>query len=33
MAGLGLATLAVFYLGVLPAWVIDLAHASITTIF
>jgi NADH-quinone oxidoreductase subunit N len=33
MAGLGLATLGVFYLGVLPAWVIDLAHASITTIF
>ena len=33
MAGLGLATLAVFYLGVLPTWVIDLAHASVTTIF
>jgi NADH-quinone oxidoreductase subunit N len=33
MAGLGLATVAVFYLGVLPTWVIDLAHASISTIF
>ncbi len=33
MAGLGLATLAVFYLGVLPTWVIDMAHASISTIF
>jgi NADH-quinone oxidoreductase subunit N len=33
MAGLGLATVAVFYLGVLPTWVIDLAHASVSTIF
>jgi NADH-quinone oxidoreductase subunit N len=33
MAGLGLATIAVFYLGVLPTWIIDLAHASISTIF
>ena len=28
MAGLGLATLAVFYLGVLPTWVIDMAHVD-----
>jgi NADH-quinone oxidoreductase subunit N len=33
MAGLGFATLAVFYLGVLPTRVIDLAMASIATIF
>jgi NADH-quinone oxidoreductase subunit N len=33
MAGLGLATIAVFYLGVLPTRVIDLAMASIATIF
>jgi hypothetical protein len=33
MIGLGLATLAVFYLGVLPTKVIDLARDSIATIF
>jgi NADH-quinone oxidoreductase subunit N len=33
MAGLALATLAVFYLGVLPTQVLDLALASISTIF
>ncbi len=33
MAGLGFATAAVFYLGVLPTRVIDLAMASIATIF
>jgi NADH-quinone oxidoreductase subunit N len=33
MAGLALATLAVFYLGVLPTRVLDLAMASISTIF
>ena len=33
VAGLGLATIAVFYLGVLPARVLDLALASISTIF
>jgi NADH-quinone oxidoreductase subunit N len=33
MAGLALATLAVFYLGVLPARVLDLALDSISTIF
>ena len=33
MAGLALATLAVFYLGVLPARVLDLALESISTIF
>jgi NADH-quinone oxidoreductase subunit N len=33
MAGLALATIAVFYLGVLPTMVLDLALDSITTIF
>jgi len=33
MAGLALATAAVFYLGVLPTRVLDLALASIATIF
>ena len=33
VAGLALATIAVFYLGVLPARVLDLALASISTIF
>jgi NADH-quinone oxidoreductase subunit N len=33
MIGLGLATLAVFYLGVLPTKVIDIARDSIATIF
>ena len=33
MAGLALATLAVLYLGVLPAQVLDLARSSIATIF
>ena len=33
MAGLALATVAVFYLGILPARVLDLALASIGTIF
>ncbi|HSC29384.1 MAG TPA: proton-conducting transporter membrane subunit, partial [Vicinamibacterales bacterium] len=33
MAGLALATLAVFYLGVLPTRVLDLAMQSIATIF
>jgi NADH:ubiquinone oxidoreductase subunit 2 (subunit N) len=32
-AGLALATAAVFYLGVLPTRVLDLALASISTIF
>ncbi len=33
VAGLGLATIAVFYLGILPSRVLDLALASIGTIF
>jgi len=33
VAGLAIATLAVFYLGVLPTRVLDLALASISTIF
>jgi NADH:ubiquinone oxidoreductase subunit 2 (subunit N) len=33
MAGLALATAAVFYLGVLPTRVLDLAMESISTIF
>ena len=33
MAGLALATIAVFYLGVLPTRVLDLALDSIATIF
>jgi NADH-quinone oxidoreductase subunit N len=33
VAGLTLATIAVFYLGVLPTRVLDLALASIATIF
>jgi hypothetical protein len=33
MAGLALAVIAVFYLGILPARVLDLALDSISTIF
>jgi NADH-quinone oxidoreductase subunit N len=32
-AGLAIATAAVFYLGILPTWIIDLARDSISTIF
>ena len=33
MAGLALALGGVFYLGILPAWAIDVARASVGTIF